>query len=197
MRWLDRVHWLNGHGFERAPGVGGQGSLVCSSSWAHKELNPTKRLWTAEPSKELMSILSWSSDTLLEGCQMAQSLWEENLSFLNGKICILYDWTIFIYLPKRKESAFIKACVNVYSSCSYNSPKQKHHKKAPSIYPGEEANSDHEIFSVNKQEWTIDTYCSNAKLRIVMLEWKKPDPKTWYILDGFISIKFYKMQITP
>ena len=28
--------------------------------------------------------------------------------FFNGKICILYDWTIFSYLPKRKECTFIK-----------------------------------------------------------------------------------------
>ena len=35
MRWLD--HWLNGHEFEQASGVGdGQGSLVCCSSWGHK-----------------------------------------------------------------------------------------------------------------------------------------------------------------
>ena len=31
-------HWLNGHEFEQAPGVGdGQGSLVCCSPWRHKE----------------------------------------------------------------------------------------------------------------------------------------------------------------
>ena len=30
-------HWLNGHEFEQAPGVGdGQGSLVCCSPWGHK-----------------------------------------------------------------------------------------------------------------------------------------------------------------
>ena len=33
-------HWLGGHEFEQAPGVGdGQGSLVCYSPWGHKELN--------------------------------------------------------------------------------------------------------------------------------------------------------------
>ena len=37
-------HGLNGPEFERAPGVGGQGGLVCSSSWAHKELDTTERL---------------------------------------------------------------------------------------------------------------------------------------------------------
>ena len=32
-------HWLNGHEFEQALGVGdGQGSLICCSQWGHKEL---------------------------------------------------------------------------------------------------------------------------------------------------------------
>ena len=38
-------HWLNGHEFEQAPGDGeGQGSLACSSSWDHKELDATEKL---------------------------------------------------------------------------------------------------------------------------------------------------------
>ena len=38
-------HWLDGHGFEQAPGVGeGQGSLVCCRSWGHKESDTTE--WT-------------------------------------------------------------------------------------------------------------------------------------------------------
>ena len=44
MRWL--VGWnhrLNGHEFEQAQGVGdGQGSLVCCSPWALKEMDMTK-----------------------------------------------------------------------------------------------------------------------------------------------------------
>ena len=41
-------HWLDGHEFEQAPGVGnGQGSLACCSPWRHKELDRTERLhWT-------------------------------------------------------------------------------------------------------------------------------------------------------
>ena len=41
-------HWLDGHEFEEAPGVGdGQGSLGCCSSWGRKELDMTDRLnWT-------------------------------------------------------------------------------------------------------------------------------------------------------
>ena len=41
-------HWLSGHEFEQAPGVGdGQWSLACCSPWGHKELDTTERLnWT-------------------------------------------------------------------------------------------------------------------------------------------------------
>ena len=41
-------HWLSGHDFEQALGVGdGQGSLACCSPWGHKELDMTERLnWT-------------------------------------------------------------------------------------------------------------------------------------------------------
>ena len=34
-------HWHKGHDFEKTPGDGGQGSLVCCSSWGHKELDTT------------------------------------------------------------------------------------------------------------------------------------------------------------
>ena len=38
-------HLLNGHEFEKAPGVGdGQGSLVSCSTWGCKELDMTERL---------------------------------------------------------------------------------------------------------------------------------------------------------
>ena len=38
-------HWLNGHGFEKAPGVGdGQGGLVCRSPWGCKESDTTVQL---------------------------------------------------------------------------------------------------------------------------------------------------------
>ena len=41
-------HWLDGHEFEQAPGVGdGQGSLACCSVWGQKELEITEQLnWT-------------------------------------------------------------------------------------------------------------------------------------------------------
>ena len=37
-------HQLNGHEFEQALGVGGQGSLASYSPWSHKELDTTEQL---------------------------------------------------------------------------------------------------------------------------------------------------------
>ena len=37
-------HGLNGHEFEQALGVDGQGSLACCSPWGHKVLDTTERL---------------------------------------------------------------------------------------------------------------------------------------------------------
>ena len=38
-------HGLSGHEFEQTPGdSGGQGSLMCCSSWGHKESDTTERL---------------------------------------------------------------------------------------------------------------------------------------------------------
>ena len=42
-------HWLNGHEFEQASGVGdGQGSLACCSPWGRKESDTTEQLNWAE-----------------------------------------------------------------------------------------------------------------------------------------------------
>ena len=37
-------HQLNGYEFEQALGNEGQGSLMCCSSWGHKELDRTEQL---------------------------------------------------------------------------------------------------------------------------------------------------------
>ena len=60
--WHHRLNW---HEFEQAPGVGdGQGSLVCCSSWGHKESNTTElNLWgTCLVLTVLMSKLSAPSE---------------------------------------------------------------------------------------------------------------------------------------
>ena len=63
MRWLD--HWLDGHEFEQTPKIGdGQGSLVCCSTWGHKESDMSEQVnneqqyssWDAN----LFSQFSWN-----------------------------------------------------------------------------------------------------------------------------------------
>ena len=51
-------HWLNGHEFEQALGVGDrQGTLVCCSPWGHKEADTTEQLnWTEFENKNGLSL---------------------------------------------------------------------------------------------------------------------------------------------
>ena len=52
-------HWLDGHEFEQAPGVGdGQGSLACCCPWGHKESDTTEQLNNSNNSKGGRSPLS-------------------------------------------------------------------------------------------------------------------------------------------
>ena len=59
-------HWLNGHEFEQASGVGdGQGSLACCSSWGRKELDTTKQLnWVQLPDNYWDFVLPVPRDAL-------------------------------------------------------------------------------------------------------------------------------------
>ena len=52
-------HWLNGHEFEQVSGVGnGQGSLVCCSTWGHKESDTNEWLICTELRwKNLLNLL--------------------------------------------------------------------------------------------------------------------------------------------
>ena len=56
-------HWLDGHEFEQALGVGDrQGSLVCCSPWGCKELDMTEGLnWTELTTEELGWCERWTS----------------------------------------------------------------------------------------------------------------------------------------
>ena len=58
-------HWLNGHEFEQALGVGdGQGSLACCSPWGHKESDMTELLqWTELNFSFIMKSLLEDSST--------------------------------------------------------------------------------------------------------------------------------------
>jgi len=56
-------HWLNGHEFDQALGVGdGQGSLECCSPWDHKEWDTTEQLnWTELSFSEPCRRSGWAS----------------------------------------------------------------------------------------------------------------------------------------
>ena len=56
-------HWLDGHEFEWAPGVGdGQGGLACCDSWGRKESDMTERLnWIEHMFLLLLSFFSSES----------------------------------------------------------------------------------------------------------------------------------------
>ena len=60
-------HWLDGHEFEQALGVGnGQASLLCCSSWGCKELDTTAQLnWT-----ETIRLLFWKNHLASKGEQI-------------------------------------------------------------------------------------------------------------------------------
>ena len=49
-------HQLDGHEFEQAPGVDGQGSLVCYSPWGHKESDMIEQLNNNNDSDILMYV---------------------------------------------------------------------------------------------------------------------------------------------
>ena len=60
-------HWLNGHEFEQALGVGdGQGSLACCRPWGHKELDTTEWL---NSNKILLCLC------LISTCSPEQTFW--------------------------------------------------------------------------------------------------------------------------
>ena len=69
-------HWLNGHEFEQAPGVGdGQGGLECCIPWGCKESDMTEWLNWIE--------LNWWKDRV--NGELYQTNWKQNL-FLKKKI---------------------------------------------------------------------------------------------------------------
>ena len=66
-------HWLDGHEFKQAPGVGdGQGGLMCCSPWGRKESDMTERLnWLTEVER-MQAYISESSQ--LEGSYIVDLL---------------------------------------------------------------------------------------------------------------------------
>ena len=84
-------HWLDGHEFEQAPGVGdGQWSLACCSPWGLKESDMTELLnWTRN-----RSLLCWISDNL--PCDLGQ-VFEP----LKTSVSLPAGWMSCIQRPQR------------------------------------------------------------------------------------------------
>ena len=78
--------WLDGHEFEKAPGVGdGQEGLVCCSPWGHKESDMAEWLnWTELTYRHRMSKCCWENCTdRLVQCWVAT-----NLQFVRSMISV-------------------------------------------------------------------------------------------------------------
>ena len=98
-------HWLDGHEFEQALGVGDeQGSLACCSPWGHKELDTTEQLkWTelncngiqqvSEGPNVYIATSDWPSN--LERYSVK---WEFYLSFKTYYLLNIQTTLIYIYL---------------------------------------------------------------------------------------------------
>jgi len=75
-------HWLNGHQFEQAYGDGeGQGSLVCSSPWGHKESDTTEQLNCTELIPSRLGELDIPHNTQ----KQSQAKWESRNMFQSNK----------------------------------------------------------------------------------------------------------------
>ena len=81
-------HWLNGHKFEQALGVGdGQGSLECYNPWDHKVRHNFKQLnWT-----ELRNYLGVLKESKYEAEEHLAKIW---LQMTPGKNIILQMWNL-------------------------------------------------------------------------------------------------------
>ena len=81
-------HWLDGHEFEQAPGVGdGQGGLVCCSPWGHKVSDMTEPLtWTDGFMRNLEKVE-------MTGCLPAWDALLTLVSSVLGTCCWIKPWT--------------------------------------------------------------------------------------------------------
>ena len=88
-------HWLDGHEFEQAPGVGdGQGSLARLSPCSHKELDTTEWLnWTDNYNKQGIDMKMWKTQNTGESSKkkkkkvdLLECAWTELTMSLNQQI---------------------------------------------------------------------------------------------------------------
>ena len=87
-------HWLNGHEFEQAPGIGGgQGGLVCCGPWGHQGLDMTKQVnnnntkWTGTPENTCSSAHQASKSVSHEECSL-----HHTAIFFNHLLDDCWEW---------------------------------------------------------------------------------------------------------
>ena len=92
-------HWLNGHEFEQALGVGdGQGSVACCSPWGHKESDMIEQLnWTNN--FKYFPHVCWTFMYLL---------WKKGLfrSFSHPLI-VFYCWVVTFFIYSRESLRYM------------------------------------------------------------------------------------------
>ena len=109
-------HWLNGHEFEQALGVGdGQGTLACCSPWGRKESDMTEQLKWTEPFLHFLTFSSLVVTPYPFG--ILSTLCKQFL------FCILY-W-LFFY-PTSQWDIFPGFCPRHIYTCFLNSPIGDH-----------------------------------------------------------------------
>ena len=97
-------HRLNGHESELALGVGvGQGSMVCCSSWGHRELDITEWLnWTE---------LNWTC------CLQFTTRRQVYKEFILQVVCHLLNWFWVLSQNMRHKKFYFLPCTNSVGCC--------------------------------------------------------------------------------
>ena len=104
--WM--AHWLDGHEFEEAPGVGdGPGGLVCCSPWGHKELDTTEQLnWTEIPNT-FERANKWDTSAIKHLHVYNKTIWSEKNKVQRGVYIVCYHLN-------RRQNEEICVCMYVY-----------------------------------------------------------------------------------
>ena len=119
-------HWLSGHEFEQAPGVGdGQGSLGCCSPWGCKESDITEQLnWTG---------LNW-----------------DRMKFLLKKIYVWLSWfAIFNSIVEREKARSFLGSVNSLKHDNFKGQRDSQTKWNNTVPPWEKSVKGDGLFSVS------------------------------------------------
>ena len=118
-------HWLDGHEFEQAPGVGDrQGGLACWSPWGHKESDTTEQLnwiraelWGLGEVGIILSVHVFFLNTL-------SPVFDTFYNFLKTKATIIYSYRSSIYYIHGRNTFLhfwhiCQNCVRAYCMCCF------------------------------------------------------------------------------